>query len=267
MSGRVDLDIFRGIAGSVTGGETMRPQFRAVGLLALASLSGCSSSQPAERRDASFVNRVWSVAESKQVAAGDLRVFLSDGTLLMASSHGTPSLGTWRPRESGLAITEEGVEYQVEILELTDDAFRIRIHSPGEPVEILFRPAAPETGPAESSDDMASTPVLTGTRWRLEDLAGKGVVDRAEATLEFVSDTAVSGNGSCNRFRGPVTVGRGTISFRALAATRMFCGEAVTNQETEYLAALAAAERWEVEEPFLRIYAAGRPEPLRFVRR
>jgi heat shock protein HslJ len=112
----------------------------------------------------------------------------------------------------------------------------------------------------------AATPGLAGTKWRLEDLAGKGVVDRVQATLEFTADSAVSGNGSCNRFRGPVTVGGGTISFGALAATKMFCGEAVTNQENEYLAALAAAERWEIEEPFLYIYLAGRPEPLRFVR-
>jgi heat shock protein HslJ len=107
---------------------------------------------------------------------------------------------------------------------------------------------------------------LAGTKWRLEDLAGKGVVDRVQATLEFTSDSTVTGNGSCNRFRGPVTVSGSTISFGALAATKMFCGEAVTNQENEYLAALDAAERWKIEEPFLFIYAAARPEPLRFVR-
>jgi heat shock protein HslJ len=68
---------------------------------------------------------------------------------------------------------------------------------------------------------------------------------KTEATLEFTSDSAV---------------------FGALAATKMFCGEAVTNQENEYLGALDAAERGEITEPFLFIYAAGRPEPLRFVR-
>jgi putative lipoprotein len=107
---------------------------------------------------------------------------------------------------------------------------------------------------------------LAGTKWRLEDLAGKAVVDQAQATLEFVSDSAVSGNGSCNRFHGPVTISGSTISFGALAATRMFCGEAATNQETEYFAALDGAERWEIKEPFLYINLAGRPQPLRFVR-
>ena len=115
-------------------------------------------------------------------------------------------------------------------------------------------------------DTAVAAPGLTGTKWRLEDLAGEGVVDRVQATLEFTSDSAVSGNGSCNRFHGPASVSGGTISFGALASTRMFCGEAVMNQESEYFAALDAAERWEIEEPFLFIYAAGRPEPLRFVR-
>ena len=92
--------------------------------------------------DPSFVNRVWAVAESKQVAKGDLRVFLSDGTLVLASAHATPALGTWRYEEGQLSITEEGQEYPVEIIQLTDSTFRIRIHGPGEPVEIRFEPAA-----------------------------------------------------------------------------------------------------------------------------
>ena len=131
---------------------------------------------------------------------------------------------------------------------------------------VLAACASGNGGSSADGAEGAGPASLAGTRWRLEDLAGKGVVDSSRATLEFTADSAVSGNGSCNRFRGPVTVGGGTISFGALAATKMFCGEAVTNQESEYFAALDAAERWEIKEPFLLIYAAGRPEPLRFVR-
>lgn len=90
---------------------------------------------------ASFVNRVWVVAESEQVAPGELRVFLSEGTLIMASPHATPALGTWRLHDGQLTITEEGREYKVEMLELSENAFRLRIHGPGEPVDIRFKPA------------------------------------------------------------------------------------------------------------------------------
>ena len=57
---------------------------------------------------ASFVNRVWVVAESPQVERGEMRVFLSDSTLVMTSPHGTPAFGTWRVRNGQLTITEEG---------------------------------------------------------------------------------------------------------------------------------------------------------------
>ncbi|MGH7613938.1 MAG: hypothetical protein ACREMW_07865 [Gemmatimonadales bacterium] len=124
-------------------------------LTALLAVTGCSrpDSTPAvsgraqaERSStqspASFVNRVWIVAESKQVAPGELRVFLSEGTLVMASAHGTPAFGTWRHDGGHLTITEEGREYTVEILELNENALRIRIHRPGEPVDIRFEPSS-----------------------------------------------------------------------------------------------------------------------------
>jgi hypothetical protein len=59
----------------------------------------------------------------------------------MASSHATPAFGTWSYDAGRLKIIEEGLTYDVDILELTSDTFRIRIHSPGEPVVIRFTPA------------------------------------------------------------------------------------------------------------------------------
>lgn len=106
---------------------------------------------------------------------------------------------------------------------------------------------------------------LSGTAWVLEDLAGAGVVDRVQATLEFAEDGTVSGHGSCNRFHGPVTIGDGTLDVGRLATTRMMCAEAVMNQEADYLAALGAAERFARDATFLYIHATGRAEPLRFV--
>ena len=116
--------------------------------------TGPPGSAPApERAAASFINKVWTVAESEQVAIGDLRVFLSDGTLVMASPHGTPAFGTWSYDAGRLTITEEGLKYNVEILDLTSNTFRIRIDSRGEPVVIRFVPAEsrPPSGTAETA--------------------------------------------------------------------------------------------------------------------
>ena len=90
---------------------------------------------------AAFINKVWIVAESEQVAPGGLRVFLSDGTLVMASPHTTPALGTWAFHDGRLTIVEKGQKYDVEVLELNKNTFRIRIHGPGDSIDIRFKPA------------------------------------------------------------------------------------------------------------------------------
>jgi heat shock protein HslJ/uncharacterized membrane protein len=233
------------------------------------------ASAPAEAAP-SFVNKVWEVAESRQVARGELRTFLSDGTLVMASPNATPAFGQWRQENGRLTITEEGQEYPADILELTEDSFRIRMHSPGEPVEILFRPAEPAEAAALASTHVAEDePVdaaaaeraeagLLGTAWRLENLAGAEVVDGVQATLEFPSEGRASGNGSCNRFNGVVTVEGPAIRFGGVAATRKACADAVMRQEESYFAALQEAERYETDGDSLRIHTSGRPEPLTF---
>ncbi|MEX2151319.1 MAG: META domain-containing protein [Steroidobacteraceae bacterium] len=227
---------------------------------------------PAEQ--ASFVNKVWQVAESAQVAQRSIRVFLPDGILVMTSAQSTPAFGAWRIDNGRLTIIEEGREYPTDILALSEYAFRVRMHSPGEPVEILFEPAQripmasiaaakPADGATRSEFRQAAIS-LWGTAWRLESLGGVDVSDSSQATLEFATEGRASGNGSCNRFNGVVTIEGSTIQFGGLAATRKACAESVMRQEDAYLAALHDAERFELEGEALRIYVAGQPEPLRF---
>lgn len=118
----------------------------------------------------------------------------------------------------------------------------------------------------QRSGEAVSVPGLWSTSWRLEDLAGAAVIDSVQATLAFLEQGQVAGNGSCNQFHGGATVADDRIAFGPLATTRMFCGEEVMRQEGDYLGALREAERFEIREPFLYIYAAGRPHPLRFIR-
>ena len=110
-----------------------------------------------------------------------------------------------------------------------------------------------------------SPPNLTGTQWSLEDLAGKPVIASSRATLTFPEDGRVAGNGSCNRFTGSVDVNANTIKFGPLAATRMMCDADSSHQESEYLKALAGAEKYEVEKRLtLYLYVHGLDKPLRF---
>lgn len=221
-----------------------------------------------------FINKVWQVAESGQVVRGSLRVFLADGTLVMASRGSTPAFGAWRFDDGRMTIVEEGQEYPTDILSLSESEFRIRMNSPGEPVEMLFEaaeqpPMAAIAGvkraAASTQAERVSTALAVwGTAWRLDSLAGAGVRDDAEATLEFPAEGRASGNGSCNRFNGVVTIAGDSIQFGGLAATRKACAEPLMRQEEAYFAALREAERYELAGDVLLIHAAGQPEPLRF---
>ncbi len=236
--------------------------------------AAASIARETPKAEPSFVNKVWAVTDSTAVAPGSLRVFLSDGTLVMTSVNEKPALGAWHFEDGRLIVTEEGRDYLTDILELTDKSFRIRMQNPGAPVEIAFAPAEQATPAAVASArqaaramEAAAAPAalpLWGTAWRLEDLAGAKVLSGAPATLEFSDEGRASGSGSCNRFNGVVTIEGGTIQFGGLAATRKACPEAVMRQEESYLAALRDAERYEVDGESLRIYAADRPEPIRF---
>jgi hypothetical protein len=119
------------------------------------SMLGCSQPGTNQERDptprtegpATFVNRVWRVAESSSVEPGHLYVFLSEGTLVVASPNGTPALGTWSDEGGALTMVEEGIPYKVDILGLSQSEFRIRSHNPGEPVEIRLVPAEESSQP------------------------------------------------------------------------------------------------------------------------
>jgi heat shock protein HslJ len=107
-------------------------------------------------------------------------------------------------------------------------------------------------------------PSLAGTKWRLADLAGTPVAEGIEATLEFGADGGVSGNASCNNFRGAATITGDAITFGPLATTRKMCDQPTMAQETAYLAALGEALRYEMEESALLLHISRRPAPLRF---
>jgi hypothetical protein len=104
--------------------------------------SPAAPAQPAEPAAGSrFVNRVWSVESSTAVAPGTLYVFLSEGTLVIASPNAKPMLGSWKKSGDGLVLVEESISYPTDILKLDGSSFVIRSHNPGTPVDISLVPA------------------------------------------------------------------------------------------------------------------------------
>jgi heat shock protein HslJ len=132
---------------------------------------------------------------------------------------------------------------------------------------LILRPVTPQPTESVAPAATGASSGLSGTSWRLENLAGTPAVSGVEATLQFLDGGKVTGNASCNRFTGAVTVSGQSLTFGPLASTRMACtSEQANGQETALLKALNDAERFVVEGGSLQIFSKGQTTPVRFVR-
>ena len=89
---------------------------------------------------------------------------------------------------------------------------------------------------------------LTDTEWWVEDIDGKGVIDRSHTTLHFLEQGAVAGDTGCNRYRGSAEISGASISFGPMAGTRKACVPALMDQETKFYQAIAKVVSWEVPD-------------------
>jgi hypothetical protein len=125
-------------------------------LLALFALWGVGSSAalPAyaeEARDAgeeaspakrSFTNRVW-VQTGSDDLPGNIRIFLSDGTLVQDSCWETHRLSPWKMTSStGLSWNEDGMEIAAEIVSVTASDLVLSLKLGNEMIEQRFAAAA-----------------------------------------------------------------------------------------------------------------------------
>jgi hypothetical protein len=105
--------------------------------------AGTTTPPPAASTAPAFADRVWRVTGSSAVETGSTYTFLTGGTLLMDSPHGTPATGSWSYTGGRLTMTEEGITYPVDIVLLQDNRFTIRSNNPGGAVMIEMT-AAPD---------------------------------------------------------------------------------------------------------------------------
>lgn len=106
--------------------------------------------------------------------------------------------------------------------------------------------AAPR-GDSRPVERSPGAPSLAATAWIAEDIESGGVVDRVRSTLAFEGDGRVFGNGACNRYFGTVKFSGDRLQLTPLGTTRMACLPAVMDQETRFLAALAATASFRSE--------------------
>ena len=113
-----------------------------------------------------------------------------------------------------------------------------------------------------STSTGGDTAVLENVTWVLE-AYGKGgstpVLEDVRATAEFNGEEgAISGSASCNTYAGGFEVKGSDLSVGPLAFTEMYCTgpEGIMEQETQFMAALATAEGYQIQDGKLRISCA-----------
>jgi heat shock protein HslJ len=104
---------------------------------------------------------------------------------------------------------------------------------------------------------------LVGTVWVAETIDGAPVLADVQPVVRFEKDGRVAGDTGCNGFFGSYAVDGDRLSIGPLASTKRACAPPINDQEHNFLAALAGAQRVEFEEGLLLIYS-DEPHASRF---
>lgn len=107
---------------------------------------------------------------------------------------------------------------------------------------------------------------LIGTQWLLEDLAGEGVLDRLQTTLQFDDGGRISGFAGCNSYFGSYQINGNSFRVTQIGSTFKMCPSAVMNQETRFLIIIEKAQQISLENDFLFIESPDFTRPLKLIR-
>ncbi len=91
------------------------------------------------------------------------------------------------------------------------------------------------------------TPLL-GAEWVIENIAGGGVIDNSQATLQFLPEGRLAGNATCNRLLGSYKTEGQTLGISNAGTTMMACPPALMNQERKLLDLLTQVTRWQIDK-------------------
>jgi putative lipoprotein len=98
----------------------------------------------------------------------------------------------------------------------------------------------------DSSQRPTGADAITGIEWIVEDIDGRGIVERARATILLGADGTIAGQAPCNRYTGGYELDGTTFSTRDIAVTARACAEPIAVQEIEFLAILRSASELRV---------------------
>lgn len=99
--------------------------------------------------------------------------------------------------------------------------------------------------------------LLQGREWIVTEIAGKGLVDRSRATLNFGGDGRVYGRGSCNNYTAGYTLTGEALTVGKAAGTMMACDPAIMQQESLFLDVLRSVRGFDLRDDGALVLRAG----------
>lgn len=112
----------------------------------------------------------------------------------------------------------------------------------------LFAGLALTACETNGDDQSGSTSTLMGEEWVVEDIASRGVIDYARATILFGQDGRLSGDTSCNRYFADYQADRAKLKIGNAGATKRACAPAVMDQESRFLNVFNAVNSYHIDD-------------------
>ena len=94
--------------------------------------------------------------------------------------------------------------------------------------------------------------------WQLTEMGPVGasspIPPDLSVTLEFGEEAKFGGKSACNGYFGSYEVDGPNLSFSAVGATRMYCGEAAMQLEDAYFTALGQVQTYQLQDDQLTLF-------------
>lgn len=93
---------------------------------------------------------------------------------------------------------------------------------------------------------MRPTGLIAGKR-QVEDINGKGIIDRSNVTVVFDAQGRVSGSTGCNNYSGTYSVEGSKIEMGALKVTKRGCVPSLEMQQQRFVIILQKVSSWTID--------------------
>lgn len=117
----------------------------------------------------------------------------------------------------------------------------------GAPDPVTDAPAGTDEAAQETVLEAGAVEALTGPEWTVTQIDSQPALDDAAPTIAFLPN-GVTGSAGCNRFNGGYEADAVSLTFGALATTRMACADDRMEQERAFLTLLSRVAGYETSE-------------------